>query len=102
MNINVLLLGKKGIIIHDVEAKLEMPEVRLFGGTSIEDVRSIFAENKIDHVIMGAGIKLQKRLEIIQEICELSETTTVHMKDFASGPEGMLPFVGAILTGLKI
>ena len=102
MNINVLLLGKKGIIIDEVQVKLEMPEIRLFGGTSIEDVRSVFAANKIDHVIMGAGIELQKRLDIIQEIFELSETTTVHMKDFASGPEGMLPFVRAILTGLQI
>lgn len=97
----VLLLGRKGIVVEDVQNQLNMPKVELFSGTNLEEVRSIFAENKIDHVIMGAGIELQERLNIIQIIFELSESTTVHMKDFASGPQGMLPFVSSILSGLQ-
>jgi hypothetical protein len=52
-------------------------------------------------LLMGAGIDLETRLEIVREIFLLSETTTVHMKDVASGPEGFLPFVRSILSGLK-
>lgn len=97
----VLLLGRKGIVVEDVQNQINMPKVELFSGTNLEEVRSIFAENKIDHVIMGAGIELQERLNIIQIIFELSESTTVHMKDFASGSQGMLPFVSSILSGLQ-
>lgn len=97
----VLLLGRKGIVVEDAQNLLNMPKVELFSGTNLEEVRSIFAENKIDHVIMGAGIELQERLNIIQIIFELSESTTVHMKDFASGSQGMLPFVSSILSGLQ-
>ena len=100
-SMNVLLLGKKGLIVEDVQNKIQMPHIKLFAGTSIEDVRAIFTQNEINHVIMGAGIELNKRLEIIKEIFELSEATTVHMKDFSSGPQGMIPFVKAILVGLQ-
>jgi len=49
---------------------------------------------------MGAGIDLETRLQIVREIFQLSETTTVHMKDRLSGPDGFLPFVRAVLRGL--
>ncbi len=49
---------------------------------------------------MGAGLDLDVRCEIIKLIFSLSHTTTVHMKDYASGPEGMLPFVNSVLKGL--
>ncbi len=55
---------------------------------------------KTDHVIMGAGLDIDVRLDIIREVFELSDSTTVHMKDFASGPQGMLPFVRAVLSAL--
>jgi NAD(P)H-flavin reductase len=101
MTRNVLLLGRRGIVVDDVENRLHMPDVEVFGGTGIEDVRAIFAQATIDHVIMGAGIDLEARLEIVREIFHLSEATTVHMKDVASGPQGLLPFVRSILTGLE-
>ena len=63
-------------------------------------MRSAFAQADIDHVIMGAGLDLETRLEIVREIFLTSDTTTVHMKDFASGPDGFLPFVRSVLTGL--
>jgi hypothetical protein len=96
MTRNVLLLGRNGIVIDDVQK-----DIQVFGGTGIEDVRATFARTKIDHVIMGAGIDLETRLEIVREIFHLSETTAVHMKDVASGPRGMLPFVRSILTALE-
>jgi hypothetical protein len=99
MTRNVLVLGRRGIVVADVKNELQMPDVQAFGGTGIEDVRAVFAQTTIDHVIMGAGIDLEARLEIVREIFHLSETTAVHMKDAASGPRGMLPFVRSILTG---
>jgi len=100
MSRNVLLLGKKGFIIDDVLAKLTVRNIQLFGGTGFEDVIEIFSKHTIDIVIMGAGIDIEDRLTIIKAIFAMSDSTSVHMKDFHSGPEGMLPFVDAILTGL--
>ena len=96
----VLLLGKGGIVVAEVQDHLSTPGVQLFGGGSIEDLRATFAETKIDHVIMGAGLPLEVRLEIVREIFLLSNTTTVHMKDYDSGPEGFVPFVRSVFTGL--
>jgi hypothetical protein len=48
----------------------------------------------------GAGLDLDIRLEIVREIFQTSETTTVHLKDVASGPGGFLPFVRSVLAGL--
>jgi hypothetical protein len=58
----------------------------------------VFAQTNIDHVIMGGGIPLETRLEMVRVIFESSETTSVHMKDVASG--GFPPFVRSVLSGL--
>lgn len=66
----------------------------------MEDVSAAFANHQIDTVIMGAGIALETRLEIVRHVLEASKTTTVHMKDRASGRSGTVPFVNAVLRGL--
>lgn len=101
MTRTVLLLGRKGFVIDDVKTQLGMPDIQVFGGTGMEDVRTTFARTKIDHVIMGAGIDLETRLEIVREIFRSSETTTVHMKDVASGSQGMLRFARSILASAR-
>ena len=101
MTKNILLLGRTGVVIDDVQHQLDIADIQLFGGTGIEDVRAAFTRADIDHVIMGAGIDLETRLQIVREIFQLSDTTTVHMKDHASGPQGFLPFVRSVLRGLK-
>ncbi len=101
MSKKILLLGRKGIVVEDARSHIDDPDLEILGGTGIDDVRSAFAKTEIDHVFMGPGIELEKRLEIIEEVFRLSNSTTVHMKDVASGPQGFLPFVGAILAGLK-
>ena len=100
MTRNVLVLGRLGIVVDDAQLQLRMPDVRLFVATGLDEVRSAFADADIDHVIMGAGLDLETRLEIVREVFLASETTTVHLKDFASGPDGFLPFVRSVLTGL--
>lgn len=97
----VLLLGRTAAVLEDAERQIELGGFELLARTGIDGVRGAFAERHIDHVIMGAGLDLAVRLEIVREVFERSDTTTVHMKDRNSGPEGLLPFVRAILTGLK-
>ncbi len=100
MTNNVLLLGRTGIVLDNVEAKIDSNNVKLFAGTTLEDVISVMAADRIDHVIMGAGIDIETRLAIIRHVFETSTSTTVHMKDWDSGPAGMLSFVNGVLTGL--
>ena len=75
-------------------------DVDVLTGTSVEDVSAAFRDHEIDAVIMGAGIDLETRLEIVRHTFEASETTTVHMKDRASGRSSMMTFVNAVLRGL--
>lgn len=87
--------------MDNTKSHLNDPDLEIFGGTGVDDVRSTFAQTEVDHVFMGAGIELEKRLEIVAEVFRLSNTTTVHLKDSASGPQGFLPFVQAVLAGLR-
>ena len=99
--LTVLLLGLRGVVVEDARAHLQMPDVDVYGGGSIEDMRAIFAQTKIDHVIMGGGLDLELRLAIVREVFQLSNSTTVHMKDIDTGPQGFFPFVRAVLQGLR-
>lgn len=103
---HILLLGRKGIVVSDAESQLDDPDIAIQTGTSIEDVKVYFSQAEaesynIDHVFMGAGIDLDKRLDIVKEIFNRSSVTTVHLKDATSGPKGFLPFVKTALQGLK-
>ena len=99
----VLILGRRHSVVDDAEhqLQLELPGIHVLEGISIEDARAAFAQTKIDHVIMGAGLELEDRLQIIREVFQTSDTTSVHMKDRASGPQGFLPFIRAVLRGLE-
>jgi hypothetical protein len=99
MTRTVLLLGRTAIVVDDARQRVGIPDLHLLVGTGIEDVRSALSEGSVDHVITGAGIDLETRLEIVREIFLASETTTVHMKDHRSGPEAFLPFVRSVLVG---
>ncbi len=97
---NVLLLGLTGVVIEEAQQQLDMPHLQLFGGTGVDDVRSTFTQTGIDHVIMGAGFDLETRLEIVREVFQSSDRTTVHMKDRVSGKQTFLPFARSVLRGL--
>jgi transcription antitermination factor NusA-like protein len=71
----------------------------LFGGTNIQDVKDTFNQQNIDIVIMGTGLDINDRLDIIKFIFETSKSTTVYMKDWNSGSAGMIPFVIGVLNG---
>ena len=99
---NVLLLGRLGINIPNIETGITTKNINLFSGTNLEEVKNVFIQNdnRIEIVIMGAGIDIDSRLNIIEYIFSISKDTTVHMKDWNSGPTGMLPFVNNVLNGL--
>jgi hypothetical protein len=96
----VLLLGRTEIVLDDVRPHLDMHNAELHAGTTFDDMVAILDAQPIDIVIMGAGIDIETRLAIVKHIFAVSTSTTVHMKDWDSGPQGMLPFVNGILDGL--
>ena len=100
MTKKILLLGVMRVLLEDVQQQLQRADLQFFVGTSVEDVRAVFAWANIDHVIMGGGVALETRLEMVREIFQSSDTTSVHMKDHASGSQGFLPFVRSVLRGL--
>ena len=102
MKKNVLLLGRMSINIPNFETGVIAQNINLFSGTNLEEVKNVFNQNnnQIEMVIMGAGIDLDSRLKIIEHIFTVSKSSTVHMKDWNSGPAGMLPFVNGILKGI--
>ena len=98
MNRNVLLVGLKAIVVEDARKRITARDVSLFSATSLEEVRKVFDEQTIDSVIVGAGLDLETRMQIVRHVFEASDTTTVHLKDKASGPQGFLPFVNSVLS----
>lgn len=101
MTKRILLLGVKATVLDDVRQQVPMSDVELLAGTGVDDVRSAFAHADLDHVIMGGGLDLETRLAVVREVFQSSDRATVHLKDHLSGPEGFLPFVRAVLAGLK-
>lgn len=97
---NCLLIGRKGVILEEINDKIDSAEFTFFGGTSLNDVRDIIDQEDIACVIMGAGVNLDVRINIIRYVMENSKGTTVHMKDRDSGPTAMLPFVLGVINGL--
>lgn len=99
---NVLILCRLAVNIPNLQTGITRTDINLISGTNLEEVKSAFERhnNEIDVVIMGAGIELSIRLAIIEYIFNTSKSTTVHMKDWDSGPAGMLPFVNGVLANI--
>jgi hypothetical protein len=58
MDKNVLLVGRKAIVLDDVREGLAVPDVTLFSATTLNEVRKVFGEHPIDTVIMGASTSI--------------------------------------------
>jgi hypothetical protein len=95
---NVLLLGLKGVVVDDVKDQVHVADIQLFGGTGIDDVRTTFERTSIDSVIMGGGIDLETRLEIVREIFQLSNTTSVPVGAAEAGARGSTVNHGRTVT----
>jgi hypothetical protein len=101
MMVNVLLVGLKAAVVDAAREQLGVAGVEFSSATDLDDVRAAFADRHIDHLVMGAGLDLPTRLEIVHEVFTPSDDTTVHLKDRASGPDGFLPFARSIAAALS-
>lgn len=95
----ILLVGKQ---LTGIPPQLNIKDVQYFAAPDLKTVQEIFEKNNnaIDIVIMGAGIELEKRLEVVRYVFNTSNTTSVHMKDWETGPQGFVPFINRVLSGL--
>ena len=100
MALKVLLVGRTKMVVDDAKSELNIPDLELLTATSLAEVQGAFEKDEIPHVFMGAGIELERRLDMVRAVFEASDATTVHLKDVGSGPKGFLPFVKAILENL--
>ena len=98
--VTCLILGRKGFDLENIRPHIEVPDVTLLTGAGLQDVEEAFDKHKVDVVIMGAGLDISDRIDMVRYIFERSSTTTIHMKDWQSGTAGMPTFVRKVLSGI--
>jgi ABC-type nitrate/sulfonate/bicarbonate transport system substrate-binding protein len=101
MGKRVMIVGLRPELVRKFREQLDLPDVEMVDGTGPEDVRAAFAAGDIDHVFLGGGLGLDSRVALVAEVFQSSDLATVHLKDHQSGPEGFVPFVRAVLAGLR-
>src|ERR1043166_6285895 len=96
----ILLVGKQLTSVPSPD-QLIKKDAQYLAAADLKMVQQVFQKNNSIHiVIMGAGIELEKRLEVVRYVFNTSYTTTLHMKDRETGPQGFIPFINRVLTGL--
>lgn len=94
----VLLIGRLPNVISDVARQLDHLPVQWLGAHNQQEViHQLEAEPRIACVIMGAGLDDKTRGALIGVIAARRPDLCIHLKDRASGPEGMGPFVARIV-----
>lgn len=86
MTKRVLLLGVRADVLEPVKRELESPEIEILAGSDVSDTESAFRQADIDHVIIGGGLDVEARAEMVRTIFQSSDRATIHMKDQMSGP----------------
>ena len=97
---SALLVGRTHRVLSGAQEQLGICGLQLEAATNAAEVKSAVSSRTFDHVFIGAGIDLEERVAIVRLVFEASGTTTLHLKDVASGPKGFIPFTRAILTSL--
>src|SRR5258705_13372773 len=100
MTTRVFIAGLLPHLMDDFSSRLAVPEIDLISGTGVEELSAAFADADIDHVIIGGGLRLPARLDMVRTVFESSDRAPVPMKGHRSGPEAFVPFVRAGLQGL--
>lgn len=94
----VLLIGKLPHVIGNVAQELDHLPIQWLGAhDQPEVVRQLETEPRIACVIMGAGLDDRVRGDLIGIIAALRPDVCIHLKDRASGPEGLVPFVERVV-----
>lgn len=90
----VLLVGRLRNVIANVAKQLEHLPVEWLGAHNREEViRQLDMEPRIACVVMGGSMDDSIRGELIGVIAQRRPDLCIHVKDRASGPDGMAPFV---------
>lgn len=93
----VILLGKMQENLNKGLAVIDDENIDFITCTALEALSEALKVDGVDTVITGAGLDLAIRLDAVKMIFEASDSISVHMKDFASGPEGFGPFAHKVL-----
>ncbi len=94
----VILLGKKQKNLDKGLREISAKGIEFITCTSLEALSKALMHKEVDTVITGAGLPIEIRLQAIRMIYEASDKISVHMKDFASGPEGFGVFADRVLN----
>lgn len=68
---------------------------------SVDEMKTVLVEQKLDHVFIGAGLDVSIRVEATKTVPENSLVTQVHLKNVSAGMDGYMPFTKTILAGIK-
>ena len=101
MEPRILMLGREQDIIDDLVAVLTNEGRDVVGTDDWEVAKEILTREKIDLVVISAGLEDTVRKEISQDIKRLLPTIPILWEDRASGPEGMLDFVTSIAEDFR-
>lgn len=94
----VLLIGRLPNVIGDVARQLDHLPIQWLGAHDPEEVRrQLDAEPRIACAIIGAGLDDRIRGDLVGIIAARRPDICIHLKDRASGPEGMVPFVERVV-----
>ncbi|MEV8468932.1 hypothetical protein AB0T83_19480 [Fluviibacterium sp. DFM31] len=99
----VLLVGKLPGIVGHLADELEDLPVRWLGAHDHGEVmRQLDTEPSISCVIMGAGLNDDVRGDLVGLIAGQRPDVSIHLKDRASGPEGMADFVRKVAGAMVL
>lgn len=99
----VLLVGKLPGIVGHLADDLEDLPIRWLGAHDHgEVVRQLETEPGISCVILGAGLADDIRGDLIGIIAAIRPDISIHLKDRASGPDGMAPFVRRVAEAIVL
>ncbi|KCV82590.1 hypothetical protein ATO10_06596 [Actibacterium atlanticum] len=94
----VLLIGRLPHVIGNVAEELSHLPIEWLGAHDHpEVVRQLETEPRIDCVIISGGLDDKIRGDLIGIIATLRPDLCIHIKDRASGPEGLVPFVERVV-----
>lgn len=99
----ILLVGKLPGVVGDIARQLSDMHVEWLGAHDRSEViRQLEAEPRIACVVMGAGLDDTVRGDLIGVIASRRPDLTIHLKDRASGSEGIAPFARKVVDALVL
>ena len=99
----VLLIGRLPGIVGHLADQLEDLPIRWLGAHNrAEVIRQLEAEPGIACVIMGAGLDDEVRGELVGVIAGRRPDISIHLKDRASGSDGMAGFVRTVAEAVVL